>query len=189
MNRGLQYEKKSFTNMPEGDIALHNVMDEKESARLKEESLDIAVKVKSELSADKKQKTKKIIPWGDKLLVSRRKQGQVSKHIVLADHVADRPTDVADVVYVPDHSFCDKTLIEKSEGIINGLAKKAEEGDSQAVISLLRLREYLMIKSIRPGDVLLVGKYVGTDFNVKETGESLTVMDSEGIYAKIVDKE
>jgi len=131
---------------------------------------------------------KKIVPWGDKLLISRRRTGDKTKGgILLPDATADRPTDVADVVYTPNNSFCDEALIKNSENIINGLTKKAEEGDSQAVISLLRLREYLMIKSIRPGDVLPVGKYVGTDFNIKETGESLTVMDSDGIYAKIVE--
>ena len=131
---------------------------------------------------------KKIVPYGDRLLVQRRKTGDKTKGgIVLPDATADRPTDVADVVYVPDHSFCDKTIIENSEKIILGLEKMAEKGDSQAVISLLRLREYLMLKSIKPGDVLLIGKFIGTDFNIKETGESLTVMDSDGIYAKIVE--
>ena len=130
---------------------------------------------------------KRVVPYGDRILVRRRKTGDKVNNIILPDAVADRPTDVADVVYVADHTFCDKALIEKSAEIIEGLSKKAMEGDSQAVISLLRLNDYLKIKSIQPGDVLLVGKYVGVDFNIKETGESLTVLESDGIYALIED--
>lgn len=129
---------------------------------------------------------KKIVPFGDRLLVSRRKTGNTKGNIVLPDQVADRPTDVADVVYVPDHTFCDKALVENGEKIIDGLSKAAENGDSNAVIALLRYREYLRLITIKPGDALLIGKYVGTDFNIKETGESLTVIDSDGIYAKIM---
>ena len=131
---------------------------------------------------------KRIVPYGDRILVQRRKTGQVSNNIVLPDGVADRPTDVADVVYVPDHTFCDKSLLENADKIVVGLTKKAEEGESQAVISLLRFNEYLRLKTLQPGDALLIGKYVGTDFNVKETGEALTVIDGDGIYALIVEK-
>lgn len=132
---------------------------------------------------------KKIIPYGDRILVQRKKIGKAvgSGILELPDNVADRPTDVAEVVYVPDHSFCDKSLIENAEGIIKGLTKKAEEGDSQAVISLLRFNEYLRLKTLQPGDTLLIGKYVGTDFNIKETGQSLTVIDGDGIYALITE--
>lgn len=130
---------------------------------------------------------KKIVPYGDRILVSRRKTGEKVGSIILPGAAADRPTDVADVVYVPDHTFCDKQLIENSENIINGLTKKAEEGDSQAVISLLRFNEYLKLKTLKPGDTLLIGKFVGTDFNIKETGEGLTVIDGDGIYALIVE--
>ena len=99
---------------------------------------------------------KRVVPYGDRILVRRRKTGDKVNNIILPDAVADRPTDVADVVYVADHTFCDKALIEKSAEIIEGLSKKAMEGDSQAVISLLRLNDYLKIKSIQPGDVLLL---------------------------------
>lgn len=132
--------------------------------------------------------SKRIVPYGDKILIQRRKTGDKTKgNIILPDQVADRPTDVADVVYVPDHTFCDKALIDGSESIVSGLVKKAQEGDGQAFMSLLNFRSYLMLKSIKPGDTLLVGKFIGTDFNIKETGESLTVMDSDGIYAIIED--
>ena len=133
---------------------------------------------------------KVVKPYGDRILVQRKKIGEKLGSGILhaPDTVAERSTDVAEVVYVPDHTFCDKTLIENGDKIVLGLAKKAEEGDSQAVISLLRLNEYFKIKAIQPGDTLLIGKYVGTDFNIKETGQNLTVLDSDGIYALIVDK-
>jgi co-chaperonin GroES (HSP10) len=134
-----------------------------------------------------KKKTKKLIPYGTRLLVKRRKVDQTSSHIILPDEVASLPTDIADVVAVPEQSFCDKALIAKSEHIINGLAKRAEEGDGAAFEALLKFNEYLRVVTLKPGDVLMIGKYIGTDFLIQETNQYLTVLDGSGIYCRVVE--
>lgn len=134
-----------------------------------------------------KKKTKKLIPYGTRLLVKRRKVEQQSTHIILPDEVAGLPTDIADVVSVPDQSFCDKELISNSETIIKGLTEKAKSGDGVAFKALLEFNEYLRLITIKPGDVLMIGKYIGTDFLIQETNQYLTVMDGSGIYAKVVE--
>lgn len=133
------------------------------------------------------KKTKRLVPYGTRILVKRRKVEQTSNHIILPDEVANMPTDIADVVAVPEQSFADKTLIAKSEQIIIGLAKKAEEGDGQSFKALLDFNEYLRVITLKPNDVLLIGKYIGTDFLIQETNQYLTVMDGSGIYAKVVE--
>ena len=58
---------------------------------------------------------KNVMPFGNRILVKRRKVGEKlgSGLLVAAQETAERPTDVADVVYIPDHSFADRELIEK----------------------------------------------------------------------------
>lgn len=132
---------------------------------------------------------KKVTPFGNRILVKRRKIGEKAGSIVLPDEVKERQTEIADVVYVPDHTFCDKKLIENAEKIIDSLAKKAEEGDVDAVSSLIDFNEYLRVKTLKPGDVLFIGKYVGTDFEVQETGEKLSIITPDGIYGKVVESK
>lgn len=188
--RGMEYEKKSF-NVSMGGSAIseedrsiiEHSKQEQEKQRLK-----IADETRTRLlNIQSKKKTKKLIPYGTRLLVKRRKIEQTSNHIILPDEVANMPTDIADVVAVPEQSFCDKALIAKSEQIINGLTKKAEEGDGAAFKALLEFNEYLRIITLKPGDVLMIGKYIGTDFLIQETNQYLTVMDGSGIYAKVVE--
>lgn len=139
------------------------------------------------IHSQSKKKTKKLIPYGTRLLVKRRKVEQTSSHIILPDEVAGLPTDIADVVATPDQSFCDKELIANSEAIIKGLSKKAQEGDGQAFKALLEFNEYLRVVTLKPGDTLMIGKYIGTDFLIQETNQYLTVMDGSGIYCKVVE--
>lgn len=159
--------------------------DEAEKAR-RIESERIAEATRARLTQiQAKKKTKKLIPYGTRLLVKRRKVEQTSSHIILPDEVASLPTDIADVVAVPEQSFCDKALIAKSEQIINGLAKRAEEGDGAAFEALLKFNEYLRVITLKPNDVLMIGKYIGTDFLIQETNQYLTVLDGSGIYALV----
>lgn len=191
--RGMDYEKKSFS-VPMGGT-FSSIMSRKDSIEAQEDRAEkekerqrIAEETKKRLSSvQAKKKTKKLIPYGTRLLVKRRKVEQTSNHIILPDEVANMPTDIADVVAVPDQSFCDKALIARSEQIINGLAKRAEEGDGAAFKALLEFNEYLRVVTLKPGDVLMIGKYIGTDFLIQETNQYLTVMDGSGIYAKVVE--
>jgi len=190
---GVQHTKKKFMVGGEGqgtDVKLYHGVDEEASDRIKEEAQAAETSyAEHKASTIRSEKRKRIIPYGDRILVSRRRIGEKigSGLLYAADDTKDRATDVADVVYVPDHTFCDQQLIEQSEEIVKGLTQKAKDGDSAAVISLLRFNEYLKLKTLKHGDALLIGKYVGTDFNIKETGQSLTVIDGDGIYALITE--
>lgn len=131
-----------------------------------------------------------VIPYGDRILVKRRTVGEKigkEKLIYTADTTKDRPTDLADVVYVPNHSFADKEMIENSESIIKSLTTKAMSGDSDSLIALLRFNEYLRIKSIKPGDKVMIGKYVGIDFNTSDSQETLTLVAGEEVIGLVVD--
>lgn len=189
-NLGMQYEKKSFS-VPMGGSTIELSPEERaEQEQLKRERSAEQQRIAEEtrkrlLAVQSKKKTKKLIPYGTRLLVKRRKVEQTSSHIILPDEVSNMPTDIADVVAVPEQSLCDKTLIANSEQIINGLAKKAEEGDGQAFKALLEFNEYLRVVTLKPGDVLMIGKYIGTDFLIQESNQYLTVLDGSGIYAKI----
>lgn len=194
-NKGLQYNKKSFTIMPgtlggkqseEFDVR-PSVMTDKE--RIKLRAQDNRVNKIIELTP--KKKAKKIIPYGDKILVQRQRIGKTmgSGIIHTTTETEERPTEIAEVVYIPDHSFTDKSLLEHAEQIINALTAKCTGGDSEALISLLRFHEYLQIKSIKVGDKLMISRYAGTDFMVQETGECLSLINADGIIALIVENE
>lgn len=130
----------------------------------------------------------KLIPFGNKLLVKRRRVGDKlgSEGIIIAaDETKERPTDLADVQYVPDNSFADQSLIENSEDIVKAITDKAKGGDSDALIALLRFNEYLKIKSIQPGDCVMISKYVGTDFHDNQGGGYMTLVNGEDIIGVV----
>lgn len=125
---------------------------------------------------------KRIIPYGNRILVRRRKVGdKLGSVIIAADETKDRPTDLADVVYVPNHTFADKELIENSQAIITGLKNKAVGGDAGAFKALLDFHAYLRIKAIQPGKTVFISKYIGTDFHDNEGSGSLTIVNAEDI--------
>lgn len=131
----------------------------------------------------------KIIPFGDRILVKRKVIGEKLGReglIVAAAETAERPTDLAVVMHVPDNTFCDQELMISSEDIIKNLTKKASEGDSDCLIALLRFNEYLKIKSIQPGDEVMISKYVGTEFHEKGSGQDLTLVKGEDIIGKVL---
>lgn len=193
--RGCDFEKKSFS-VPMGGSVVTPLSVEEQSERdnLHRERKEKEDKVKEETQKHLKhissQKvTRKLIPYGTRILVKRRKVEDKSSHIILPDEVKNLPTDIADVVAVPDQSFTDKQLLANSETIINALTKRANEGDALAVDSLLKLRDYLQVMTIKPGDVLLMARYGGTDFLIQETNQTLCVCEPHGIYALVVEKK
>lgn len=144
----------------------------------------IALETKQHLEKIASQKvTKKLIPYGTRILVKRRKVEDKSSHIILPDEVKNLPTDVADVIDVPEQTFTDQKLIANASNIIEALVVKACGGDAAAVKSLLEFREYLQVMTIKRGDVLLMARYGGTDFMIQETNQMLCVCEASGIYA------
>lgn len=133
---------------------------------------------------------KKIIPFGDRIIVKRRKVGKTlgSGLIIAADDTADRLTEIADVVVLPELTFADKQLIDNCESIITAMTEQAVKGDVGAVNSLLQFNQFLKLKMLKVGDVVMVGKYTGIDFTVGETGEELSVTDPEGIRGLVKEK-
>lgn len=181
-SNGMRYENKKFSvGMGGGhDVKLRHGL--KEGETLPEIKIPELPKVE--------QKIKKIIPFGDRILVKRLKIGEKigSGILFAADSTADNETELAEVVYVPDNSFADKQLIENAEAIIAGLTEKMKTGDSHALDALTRFNSYLRIKSLRVGDKIFMGKYVGTNFTVQETGARLTLVDNDGIIGLVVER-
>lgn len=187
---GCDYEKKSFSTVGLGMDIKVGGLSEEESKRNKSELQGISDRVNQEIAGIKRSvKAKKIIPYGNRILVKRRGIGNKlgSGIIIASQETSERLTEIADVVYVPDQTFCDKRLLSDSEKIIDGLALKACEGNPSAAQALMDFNEYLRIKTLRPGDVLMVGKYVGTDFEIGETGEKLSMMTPDGIIGLVVE--
>lgn len=134
---------------------------------------------------------KKIIPFGTRVIVKRRSIGKTlgSGIIIAPDDTADRLTELAEVVAVPELTLADKALLESSEGIITALTKNASQGDARAVDSLLKYKDYLSIKTLKVGDIIMVGRYATIEFTVGETGEMLSITDPEGIRGLVVESK
>lgn len=131
----------------------------------------------------------KVIPFGDRILCKRRKVGEKIGGILLApDEMKDRPTDLADVVSIPDLSFTDKELIQNSEQIVHALTEKAKSGEAEALKSLLELNQYLKIKSVKIGDAIMIGKYVGVSFYSNESAEEFTLVRADDIIGLVIDE-
>lgn len=128
---------------------------------------------------------KKLIPFGNRFLVKRRPIGAKlgSGLIIAADETKDRPTDIADVEYVPNHTFADKELLDNAEAIVKGISEKAKNGDVEALKALLEFNAYIRIKMVKPGMTIMLGKYVGTDFMTSEDQRTVTVCNAEDIIA------
>ena len=130
-----------------------------------------------------------LIPFGDRILVQRKTVGEKAGSIYLPDTVKERPTDIAEVLYTPEHTFADKELLLHADRIITALTKKSQEGDPDALVALLRLNEFIKIKSIQPGDKIFISKYVGTDFyDTNNPEQSLTIVRGDDVIALVVDK-
>lgn len=186
---GMKYEEKSFSVGMGGSGPLVLSLEEQREAQARREELEAEAKkiheeTQKELQRKASQKvTKKLIPYGTRILVKRRKVEDKSSHIILPDEVKNLPTDVADVIDVPEQTFTDQKLIANASAIVEALTIKACQGDAAAVKSLLDFKEYLQVMTIKKGDVLLMARYGGTDFMIQETNQMLCVCEASGIYA------
>lgn len=192
---GMQYEKKSFSVGMGGSSAIELTAEEKaERDRLKDERKTEEERIKKKtqeyLAHIGKQKvTRKLVPWGTKLLVKRRKVEDKSSHILLPDEIKNLPTDIADVIEVPERTMVDNEILRSTEEIIKALGAKARQGDAAASEELRNLADYLRIMTTKPGDVILMSRYGGTDFLIQETNQTLCVTDHNGIYCRVVEKK
>jgi len=127
----------------------------------------------------------KIIPFGDRILVKRRPVGKGEGTIVLPDSVQEHKTDIADVMEVPDLSFADEQMLKNAETIINTFVEKAKEGNSGAYSSLKDFREFLQQRTIKVGDTIMIGKYVGTNFYDNRSTEERALIRTEDIIGLV----
>lgn len=188
--QGMKYLEKSFT-IPMGGNTVEFTPEEiaereKLKAEREAEQEKIRLQTQEHLKNIASQKvTRKLVPWGSRILIKRRKVEDRSEHIILPDEVKGHTTDIADVIGVPDRTFCDNELLKNSEQIIKSLIQMAEDGDAQAVDSLMKFNNYLRVMSIKVGDVVLLARYGGTDFHIQETNQWLAVTDENGIYCYV----
>ncbi len=127
----------------------------------------------------------RLIPFGDRVLVKRKTVGEKAGNIYLPENVQERATDLAVVQFIPEMSFADKQLLDSSERIIPSLVKEAVKGHSDALIALLRLNEFCKLKEIKVGDIVMISKYVGTDFHETGSNEDLTLVKLEDIIGVV----
>ena len=130
----------------------------------------------------------KLIPFGDRVLVKRRKIGEKIGTLYISEQMSESRTDIADVVYIQDLTFGDTQILDNAEKIIESLIKKACEGDDSALNSALEMNKFVRIKSLRVGDCVMVSKYVGTDFMDNNLKQELTLVKSDDIIA-VVEQE
>jgi len=129
----------------------------------------------------------RVIPFGDRILVKKKKVGKKlgDGTIIAPDEIAERDTDLATVVHIPDNSFADNELVTNAEEIIKGLSEKAQVGDSKALVALLQFRTYLNIKTLKVGDDVMIGKYVGTTFFDSKANCNLTLVSGDQIIGRV----
>lgn len=132
----------------------------------------------------------KMIPFGDRILVRRRIVGEKigkEKLIYAPDKTKEAKTDLADIVSVPEHTFSDGYILERSDEIVKALTEEAIKGNSEALIGLLRINEFVKLKSLQPGDVVLISKYTGTDFHDDNPENEMTLVREEDIIGLVVE--
>ena len=131
----------------------------------------------------------RVIPFGDRILVRRRKIGERAGNIVMPDSVKERDTDLADVMYVPELTFSDKEILDNAEQIVKALTEKAIHGNDEALIALLRINEFVKMKSIKVGDGVMISKYVGIDFHESGEKDNLTLVLTSDVIGLIINEE
>ena len=173
--RGMQYQKKSFTNYPDNTDSI------------KGGGGYVPPPVVMADMPVAKEVHKQIFPFGDRILVKTKKIGEkLGGGILYApDETQERRTDLAEVIYVPDNSFCDESLVAASETIVNSLTEKAQHGDSSALKTLLEFNYYLKMKSIVVGQTVMISKYVGTTFYDSHAKDQLTLVNLTDIVGTV----
>ncbi|MCK9370584.1 hypothetical protein M0R04_11800 [Candidatus Dojkabacteria bacterium] len=127
-----------------------------------------------------------IIPFGERILVKRKTIGAKAGNIILPENVAERATDLAVVKFVPEASLADEKILSNAPVIISSLVNKSSEGDSEALIALLRLGEFCKLRSIKVGDEVMISRYVGVEFHESGSNEQLTLVNMSDIIGLIV---
>ena len=136
----------------------------------------------------------KVIPFKDTILVRRRKVGSTLKDgktkggIILPNVAEERYIDLADVVAVPEFTFDDQKLLDNAQAIVDSLAKKAGQGDGEALKSLGEFSDFLKRKSIKVGDAVFLSRYVGTDFTATGETELQTIVKVGDILGIVIDE-
>ena len=133
---------------------------------------------------------RRVIPFGDRILVKRRTVGETIKPgsgIILPQKTQDTNIDIAKVVYVPELSFADKKLIENAADIITSLTRRACQGDSDALTALQEYNQFLKIKTLKVGDEVFLGKYVGVTFDDMYAGCSLSMVQDRDVIGIVTD--
>ena len=131
---------------------------------------------------------RKVIPLGNRLLVKRKRVGEKVGEaglIYMPDEIKDKPTDLATVAHIPEHSFADMELIDNAEEIVKALTVEAKKGSADALKALIDFNNFLKIKSIQPGDLVMISKYVGSDFHSTEDHEMMTLVYDHDVMAII----
>ena len=131
----------------------------------------------------------KVIPFGDRILVKRRKIGEKAGSIIMPDQVKERDTDLAEVIYIPELTFSDKEILDNAEQIVKALTEKAIAGNDKALIALLRINEFVKMKSIKVGDGVLISKYVGVTLHETGETEDLTLVNSSDVIGLVMKEE
>lgn len=131
---------------------------------------------------------KKIVPFGNRIIVKRRKIGEKlgSGILIASEDTAERLTELAEVVALPNLTLADKALLDNAELVIESLTNMAKDGDAKSVQQLIEYTNYLQIKTLKVGDVVMVGRYATVEFTVGETGECLSITDPEGIRGLVI---
>lgn len=180
---GTQFEKKRFSTMGEGDEFKPSVMSDIDRERLKKADEELA---KQQPAPSTAKSSKQIVPYGNRVIVRKKKIGEKLGSIILASgETKDRDTDLAVIAYVPDLSFADEELISNGEEIVKALTEKARQGSAEALNALINFNDYLRIKALKVGDEILLGKYVGITFHATGQTEDLTLAESSEVIGVI----
>ena len=180
---GMQYNKKSFSVMGDNPEVM-NVMTEEE--RVESDKVLENISTLTGQTVETKKKIKHILPFGDRILVRRRVIGEkLGSGILYApDDVEERKTDLADVVFVPELSFADKEMIDNAEEIIKNHLNMAKGGDAKALEALIDFNDFIRAKLLKPGDAVMLSKYVGINFS-DTYNDDLTLVDVKDIIGVI----
>lgn len=179
---GMQYTKKSFA-VPTSNGAAEP-LSQKELKALLDDRNSIVERQANEV----KKPTKVFIPLGDRLIVERNKIGEKFGNGLLytPDNTAERKTDLATVISLPELTFTDKELIDNAETITASISEKAKNGDAEALVSLMKFNQFLKIKMIQVGDKVFISKYSGIDFH-DSNGQDLTVVLGDDVISIVKD--
>lgn len=132
----------------------------------------------------------RILPFGDRVLVKRVTTGEIRKGslIVFTDKTDSNESELAYVVAVPTNKFVDKCVEFTEEYLIKSIRKRLLNGEIELLKDIKEYNEYITLKKLKPGDKIMVSKYVGTvvdDEQAKNTTTFVRISDIVGRWEKI----